>query len=187
MEELKKKSSRLCGIFTSWDTGCKTGENNAYSACCVIAMTWENNKYKFYLIDVYRERFEMPELLKVAKDIYNGWRSNGRGERFAVKALIEDKASGTALIQLLNNNLDNDGRSFDIEAIKPDMDKISRLHAVSAYIENGDIMFPNNNPEWWYEFEKELLGFPNCKFKDQVDALTQCINYKLSFGMINPF
>ena len=71
-------------------------------------------------------------------------------------------------------------QNFDIEAIKPEGDKISRLIGASAYIERGDILFPKSDEKvdkWWPDFKKELLSFPGSKFKDQVDALTQCINF----------
>lgn len=54
---------------------------------------------------------------------------------------------------------------------------VSRLKGASAYIEGGHILFPEEKEPWWKEFEKELLAFPGCKFKDQVDAFTQCISY----------
>ena len=156
---------KYCRIFLSWDTANKVGTTNAYSACCVILMTRENGAYKYYLLDVVRGKWEMPELIRQSMTIYHKWRYEKGGGVF-VKLLIEDKASGTQLI--------------DIESIKPDADKTSRLMGVSAYIENGTLLFPQEEKPWWSEFKKELLGFPNTKHKDQVDALTQCINYAMS-------
>ena len=49
----------------------------------------------------------------------------------------------------------------------------------SALIENGTLQFPKDEKPWWADFKKELLGFPGSKYKDQVDALTQCINYAM--------
>jgi len=48
-------------------------------------------------------------------------------------------------------------------------------------IESGRLLFPaeSRNLNWWYEFKKELLGFPGTKYKDQVDALSQAIKYVL--------
>jgi predicted phage terminase large subunit-like protein len=177
IEKLKGIDARkIRQIYISWDTACKTGENNAYSACCIIAMVRENSVYKYYLLGVCRDKWEMPELVKVAKEIYDGWKYKD-GTGFPVKMLIEDKASGTQLIQLLNKDRDKYGRVFDIEAIKPDTDKVSRLYGASVYIQRGELLFPENESDWWNDFKKELLGFPSTKYKDQVDALTQCINY----------
>ena len=117
----------------------------------------------------------MPDLIKQVQMLYNKWKYEKGGLQF-VRLLIEDKASGTQLIQMLNAQRDHHGYRFAIESIKPDTDKVSRLMGVSAYIENGTLRFLQE-AAWWSDFKKELLGFPNSKYKDQVDALTQCINY----------
>lgn len=167
---------KYCRIFLSWDTANKTGEQNAYSACCVILMTRENDRYKYYLLDVVRGKWEMPDLIKQVQNLYHKWRyEKGGGD--LVKLLIEDKASGTQLIQMLSAQRDEYGYRFDVESIKPETDKVSRLMGVSAYIENSTLRFPQDKTPWWAAFKKELLGFPNAKYKDQVDALTQCIIY----------
>jgi len=176
-EKIKNISPRkIWKIFISWDTACKTGDNNAYSACCVMAILKESDQYKFYLVDVYREKLEMPDLMQMAKEVYNNWKYHGEAI-YPIKMLIEDKASGTQLIQLLNNDRDRHGYCFDIESIKPEMDKKSRLYGTSVHIQNGKLLFPEQKPEWWDEFAKELLGFPATKHSDQVDALTQCMSF----------
>lgn len=166
-------------VFISWDTANKTGPTNAYSAACVILLTRDEGRHKFFLLDVVRGKWEMPELLKQTIDLYNGWRYIYPGYRMPVKLLIEDKASGTQLIQLLNAHRDSDGYMLDMDAVKPDTDKTSRLMGCSALIENGTLQFPKDEKPWWADFKKELLGFPGSKYKDQVDALTQCINYAM--------
>lgn len=168
-------------IFLSWDTANKTGEQNAYSACCVILMTRENNKYKYYLLDVIRGKWEMPELIKQVQRLYDTWKYD-KGGQYLVRLLIEDMASGTQLIQMLSAQRDHRGYRFAIEPIKPNTDKVSRLIGASAYIENGTLLFPQDPQPWWPEFKKELLGFPNSKYKDQVDALTQCINHAIQLS-----
>lgn len=168
--------SKYRKIFLSWDTANKTGEQNAYSACCVILMTRENDRYKYCLLDVVRGKWKMPDLIKQVQNLYHKWRyEKGGGD--LVKLLIEDKASGTQLIQMLSAQRDEYGYRFDVESIKPGTDKVSRLMGVSAYIENCTLRFPQDKTPWWAAFKKELLCFPNAKYKDQVDALTQCIIY----------
>lgn len=167
--------AKYCRIFLSWDTANKTGPNNAYSACCVILMTRESNMYKYYLLDVVRGKWEMPDLIRQVEKVYCYWKYE-KGGQHLVRLLIEDKANGTQLIQMLMAQRDRHGYNFAIEPIKPDTDKTSRLMGASAYIENGTLRFPQEAP-WLSDFKKELLGFPNGKYKDQVDALTQCINY----------
>ena len=85
-------------VFISWDTANKTGATNAYSAAVVVVMTYDR---RFYLVGVYRDRWDMPNLVKMATDIYNGWKYK-TDARNKVTMLIEDAASGTQLIQYLN-------------------------------------------------------------------------------------
>lgn len=141
-------------------------------------MTRENNEFKYYMLEVVRGKWEMPELIRRATDIYHKWRYE-KGGGGLVKLLIEDKVSGTQLIQILSAQKDCNGYGFDIEPIKPDADKTSRLMGISAYIENGTLQFPQEEQPWWDEFKKELLSFPGGRYKDQVDALTLCINYAM--------
>lgn len=160
-------------LFISWDTANKTGENNAYSACCVILMTKD---YKFYLVEVIRGRWETPELFDKIREVYNKWKYDKNAGNY-VKLLIEDKASGEYLIPMINRAFDQCGYQFNAVAVKPSMDKISRLQAISVLIEKGNVLFPKMGDSWWADFIKELLSFPGSKHKDQVDALSQCINF----------
>lgn len=162
-------------VFISWDTANKTGDTNAYSAAVAVVMTYDR---RFYLVDVYRDRWDMPTLVKMATDIYNGWKYDTYAGN-TVTMLIEDAASGTQLIQCLNAARDAHGLQFNIVPIKPNGDKVSRLIGCSALIENAALQFPQEERPWWAEFKKELLSFPGSRYKDQVDALTQCINYAM--------
>ena len=59
-------------------------------------------------------------------------------------------------------------------ARKPEGDKITRFAAQSHRIEAGELILPEIAP-WLENLERELLGFPNLRHDDQVDALTQLI------------
>ena len=68
--------------------------------------------------------------------------------------MIEDKASGTQLIQ----DLIGDGLSH-VARYSPDGDKIMRLHAQSAVIENGFVFVPDEAP-WLADYLSELTDLP---------------------------
>lgn len=170
------KNEHQFRVFISWDTASKTGINNAYSAACIVLMTICNRKPKYYLISVTRGKWEMPDLIKQVTDLYNNIKYDS-GAGGTTTLLIEDQSSGEQLIQILNHKTDGHGCIFNIEPIKPHSDKESRLGGVSAYIENGDVLFPGFETDWWNDFKSELLNFPSGKYKDQVDALTQAISY----------
>ena len=60
--------------------------------------------------------------------------------------LIEDKASGTQLIQ----ELIADGL-YAVTRYQPQFDKVMRMHAQTAMIENGFVLIPETTP-WLAEY-----------------------------------
>jgi len=101
--------------------------------------------------------------------------------------LIEDAASGAQLIQVLRHEAPR-GVPTPI-ARKPEGDKETRFSAQTSRIEAGDLLLPDDAP-WLAGFERELLGFPNLRHDDQVDALTQLLAWRsprgARVGMIPP-
>jgi hypothetical protein len=85
--------------------------------------------------------------------------------------LIEDRASGTQLIQeLIDEGL------YAVTRYAPEGDKQMRLYAQTAMIENGFVYFPKEAP-WLAEYIHELLTFPHSKFDDQVDSTSQALDW----------
>jgi len=153
-------------ILQSWDTANKSGELNDYSVCT----TWGVFNGDYYLLDVYRQRVNFPELKRAVKDQVAKFRSN--------EIVIEDKASGTQLIQ----DLKLEG-AYNIKpyAPPPSTDKIMRLHAQTAIFESGRVILPNEAP-WLTEYVRELTSFPGSKYDDQVDSTTQALDYLQKFS-----
>ncbi len=149
-------------IIQSWDTANKANELCDFSVCT----TWGVKNGHYYLLDVFRARVEYPELRRKVKEL---------STRFNPTAiLIEDKASGTQLIQDLGKA---DGVGF-ISPFQPPagMDKVMRLHAQTTAFEAGRVLLPSQAP-WLADYVKELTGFPGSKYDDQVDSTTQALAY----------
>jgi hypothetical protein len=90
--------------------------------------------------------------------------------------LIEDKASGTQLIQ----ELIADG-CHGVTRYQPECDKIMRLYAQTASIENGSVYLPETAP-WLAEYLHEMTTFPKGKHDDQVDSTAQFLDwFKMPF------
>jgi hypothetical protein len=85
--------------------------------------------------------------------------------------LIEDKASGTQLIQ----ELIADG-CYGVTRYQPDGDKTMRMHAQTAMIENGFVRIPEAAP-WIAEYLHEMTVFPKGKHDDQVDSTAQFLDW----------
>jgi hypothetical protein len=85
--------------------------------------------------------------------------------------LIEDKSSGTQLIQ----ELIADG-FHRVTGYKPDCDKIMRMHAQTGLIEIGFVYIPQTAP-WLAEYLHEMAVFPRGKNDDQVDSTAQFLDW----------
>ncbi len=144
-------------IIQSWDTAIKIKAEHDYTVGITIGL-YDN---KYYILDVWRGKTEFPNLVSIVKEMAFKWRPG--------IVLIEDKASGQSLIQTLSNML-------PIIAVKPKLDKISRFAAQTINFEAGKILI-KENASWKLEFEQELLCFPHSSNDDQVDALSQALEY----------
>jgi predicted phage terminase large subunit-like protein len=146
-------------VFQSWDTANKPTELSDFSVCT----TWGLKDKHAYLLNVLRKRLDYPALKRAVRE---------QAEAFSPQTiLIEDKASGTQLIQELI--------SEGVHAIKtyvPTMDKIMRMHSVTSTIENGFVHLPEKAP-WLGEYLHELATFPKGKYDDQADSTSQALEW----------
>ena len=85
--------------------------------------------------------------------------------------LVEDKGSGTSLIQ----DLRREGVVRPI-AFEPERDKITRMSTQSAKIEAGHVHLPEQAP-WLAEFQVEMMQFPYGRHDDQVDSVSQFLTW----------
>lgn len=147
-------------ILQSWDTAIKTGPTNDWSVCITAAVIGQD----VYILDVWRGRLEFPELHKKAVELGL--------EHWAGTVLIEDKASGSQLLQALRS--ETNSRVSRPLARNLEADKVTRAAGVSSMVEAGRVHLPTG-ASWLDEFTRELLSFPNSRFDDQVDALSQLL------------
>jgi predicted phage terminase large subunit-like protein len=146
-------------IVQSWDTASKATELSDFSVCT----SWGIRGKDLYLLDVLRRRMEYPELKRAVREQYERFRPD--------VVLIEDKASGTQLIQeLIAEGLHSATR------YQPQSDKIMRMHAQTAMIENGFVHLPDNAP-WLAAYLHELISFPKGRHDDQVDSTAQMLDW----------
>ena len=150
-------------IVQSWDTAAKATEISNFSVCT----TWYRKKDEFYLLDVFRARLDYPALKRKVVEL----RQRFDRMRMPIKVLIEDKSSGTQLIQELREQ-----KLVRATAVIPEGDKIMRMHAQSSKIEAGQVHVPFEAP-WLQDFETEMMQFPNGKFDDQVDSVSQFLGW----------
>jgi predicted phage terminase large subunit-like protein len=146
-------------VVQSWDTASKATELSDFSVCS----SWGVRGKDLYLLDVLRRRMEYPELKRAVREQYERFRPD--------VVLIEDKASGTQLIQeLIADGLHAATR------YQPQSDKIMRMHAQTAMIENGFVHLPDTAP-WLSAYLHELTAFPKGRHDDQVDSTAQMLDW----------
>ena len=148
-------------IVQSWDTAVKVTSTSDYSVCLTILVR-NNNEY--YLIDVWRQKVEFPELCMAVL-------SEAQKHK-PTAILIEDHASGSPLIAQCKRN-----GMTGIIARRPVVDKKTRMYGETAKLEAGSLILPKSAP-WLDEFLMEYLGFPGGKHDDQIDALSQFLNWR---------
>ncbi len=150
-------------VVQSWDTASKDGVFSDYSVCITALI----RKRDVYVLEVYRRKLQFPDLKRKVEALARRWESK--------VLLIEDAASGQQLIQVLRHEAPR-GVPRPISR-KPEGDKVTRFSGQSSRIEAGALLLPETAP-WLADFERELLGFPNLKHDDQVDALTQLLAWE---------
>lgn len=154
-----EKPNNISCLVHSWDTALSNTASSDYSVCT----TWAIAKDGYYLLRVFREKVEFPDLLKAFKRLYNIDTPD--------YVLIENKGSGTSLIQT--------GRAetrAPIIEITPHRDKITRLSAVTTFFETGRVFFPKTGTHA-EEILHEFQMFPNGRHDDIVDSCSQFLNF----------
>jgi predicted phage terminase large subunit-like protein len=148
-------------IIVSWDTALSARELASFSACVVLQVRGET----VWVLDVFRERLEYPDLKRKVIELHQRWRHAAND--YAL--LIENKGSGMSLIQDLR------GQNIHAVAVDPQGDKVMRMNQQTAHIEAGAVSLPKQAP-WLGEFRRELMAFPAAHHTDQVDAFSQALN-----------
>lgn len=148
------------------DTAQKAKETNDYS----VFQCWgESEDGKAVLIDQIRGKWEAPELLVQARAFWAKHKAvAGLGTLRSFK--IEDKVSGTGLIQTLSRE------GIPVKGIqrKPGHDKMMRTMDIAPSVEAGLVLLPSG-ASWLSEFLSEASIFPNGKHDDQIDPMCDAV------------
>lgn len=144
-------------VVQSWDTGMTAEPTSDWS----VGMTFGFHAGHWHLLDVVRRRMDYPDLRREVIRLAQQWQPD--------TILIEDAATGKPLYQELRHDKSCGTR---LHLAKPKTDKETRVEAATGKLESGLVLVPAA-AGWLAELRAELLGFPNKKYDDQVDALTQ--------------
>jgi predicted phage terminase large subunit-like protein len=150
-------------IVISIDTATK----GVLSADWSVATVWGEKDGVHKLLDVYRKKVDLPQLVADVVDLNRTYNADN--------ILVEEQGNGAGLIAYL--------KVQGIYALgqRPKDDKAARLNKASYYFEKGQVQFPREEP-WLLELERELLQFPQGKHDDQVDTISQYLNWSHERG-----
>jgi|Laugrefa1bdmlbdn_1035148.scaffolds.fasta_scaffold01944_2 predicted phage terminase large subunit-like protein len=153
------------------DTAQKTAERNDYS---VLECWGKGDDGKIYLLDMVRGKWEAPELERRAIAFWQKHREAEPSRYGQLRQMrIEDKASGTGLIQGLKLKA-----RIPVAGIQRTKDKYTRLMDVLGYIEAGYVMIPETSA-FVSDFVAECEAFTSDNshmYDDQVDPMMDAIN-----------
>jgi predicted phage terminase large subunit-like protein len=153
-----------CSIIQSWDTAL----SDEPTADCSVCTTWGFFDRRWHLLDVLRERLAFPDLRRAVLRQHRLWNPE--------VVLIEDAGTGTALWQEFRSS-----RELRPVMCSATRDKETRLIGVTGQLEAGVCVLPAEAP-WLEQFQRELRAFPYGRHDDQVDSMTQFLEYYLLRG-----
>jgi predicted phage terminase large subunit-like protein len=149
-------------IVQSWDVASTTSETRDWSVCT----TWLVINRTYYLLHVWRDRVEFPQLKQKLVALAREHQPN--------RILVEHAGLGLPLIQEMRVN-PVPGVPVP-QGIKPKGDKLVRMEAQCARFESRQVHFPREAP-WLGDLLHELLAFPNGRHDDQIDSISQFLNW----------
>lgn len=144
-------------MIMSVDATFKDEEKNDYVSIGV----WGKIGVRIYLLECINEHLSFTETMRKIRV------TKARYPR-TTAILIEDKANGTAIIQVMKDQIPG------IIAVSPDASKEARVNAVSHVIEAGNVYLPKDKKFTW-AFIDQCASFPNGKHDDMVDMMSQAL------------
>jgi predicted phage terminase large subunit-like protein len=147
-------------IVQSWDPATTDRINSDYS----VGLTWGYRDGQWYLLDVIRTQMPFNILTERVISWHQRWKADA--------LIIEGASIGISLYQMVKKAR----LPGIIRAPAPKGSKEDRLAKATVQLQSGNFLLPESAP-WLEAFRKELLGFPDATNDDQVDALSQFVEF----------
>lgn len=167
--------SRLQKVVHSWDVASSSAPGADYS----VGTVWGHDGQSWLLLNLIRQRMVYADLLARVRAERNKWRAD--------LILVENSSVGPVLL----DDLARDMRCLsdpahhapwcDRRAINVDMPKPERFFASVERLYSGMAKLPRQAP-WLDDLRRELMTFPAARHDDQVDSLSQFLNWAVGQG-----
>ena len=123
---------------------------------------------RYVLLDRVKERLSLPDLVARVRYLHRKWQLAGRLRTI----LVEAKANGDALIQLLKSETG----LASLVPYDPKASKYARAEMAAVAFEGHHVGLPDpDHAPWVLDYVEELLAFPAGQHDDQVDMTSQQI------------
>jgi predicted phage terminase large subunit-like protein len=146
-------------VLLSVDPGQKGGPTNSFS----VVQAWTLHDGRYLLLDQLRERARYNEFRSHVQRFIRVFRPS--------VILVEATNQGPALISDIKPQ-----QGMEVVGITPFDDKVSRLRKHRNTLRSGVVSLSKGAP-WIGEFINEVALFPYGSFDDQVDAMTQFLDW----------
>jgi predicted phage terminase large subunit-like protein len=172
-------------VIQSWDM--RFGESQTKGSSWVVGQVLGFHGADTYVLAQIRGKLSFPETIAAVKAM-SAFRPDASAK------LVERKANGSAVIATLQRKIPG------LIPIDPEGGKDARAAAIAAFVEAGNVWLPDSDfipcpPAWTddrddevtktqfkptsvTDFIEEFAAFPKATNDDQVDALSQGINWK---------
>lgn len=158
--------------ISSWDTALKKNQRADYSAMTTWGVFEAEDRLtgrkttNVILLAAYKARLEFPELKRKVRQFYN--------EDLPDTLLIEDKGSGTSLIQELRSmGVPVQNFSYGRGGKAVSNDKVARANMISDIFASGYVWRPERR--FAEEVMVECAEFPHGEHDDYVDSVVQAM------------
>ena len=143
----------------SIDPGQKGGVKNSFG----VVQAWAPHEGKFALLDQWRSQVPYREFRDAVRQFVRQYRPTA--------ILIEATGNGPALLSDIRPQL-----GMEVVPVTPRDDKVTRLRRHRNALRSGDVALPQA-AQWKDEFLEEVILFPYGAYDDQVDAMTQFLDW----------
>ena len=147
----------LYGHTQSWDCAFKDTKDSAY----VVGEVWAEKLADSFLLDQIREKLDIVGTIDALLMLTKRWPQ-------ALKKLIEDKANGPAVIQIMRTRISG------LIEVEPKGGKEARANGAAPVCRSGNVYLPHPALFAWVNgYLDETESFPVGQYADQVDSTTQ--------------
>jgi predicted phage terminase large subunit-like protein len=146
-------------VVLSIEPGQKGGPTNSFS----VIQAWAPKDGAHLLLDQWREHASYPEFRSQTRQFIRTYRPSA--------VLIEDTGLGPSLMSEIKAQ-----NGMELVPITPVGDKVERLRRHRGAIRDGLVRLPQG-AAWHAEFISEATQFPYGLFDDQMDALSQYLDW----------